>query len=152
MIDNKFKDAIKILHSILIKDKIKWAIIGSTNLMMQGMDVEPKDLDIVVRLKDLHKIPQLFSEYDPSPIKELKVEFGSPGFEVKFEMSGVNVQFLGEEDDGEYVSRLNNGKIIDVAIDNIKVPCLTLLAQREAYIEDHKIKKVKIIDEYLKYS
>jgi hypothetical protein len=58
MVDIKFMNAIEIISGRLIKEQIKWVLAGSTNMALQGMDTNPKDLDIIVRFKDL--IPKEF--------------------------------------------------------------------------------------------
>ena len=92
MLNDKFKEAIKIIFDSLDKNKIKWALIGSTNMAFQGMDVNPRDLDIVVCFNDLKKIKGIFSEYDVSEIRELKTLMIEPAWEVKLDLNGVELK------------------------------------------------------------
>jgi hypothetical protein len=101
VITKDFKDAIKIIHEKLEKNNIKWALIGSTNMAIQGIDVKPRDLDIIVQLKDLSKMQEIFSGYKASAMRKLKPMTEEPGWEVRAQIRSVFIQFLGERDTGD---------------------------------------------------
>ena len=63
MINHNFKEVLKIISLNLSNTNIKYAIIGSTNLLLQGMDVKPKDIDLVVSLEDFDKLSEVFSNF-----------------------------------------------------------------------------------------
>ena len=127
MIPKQFKEAIKIIYSRINSKDFSWAFIGSTNCALQGMGVSPRDLDLVMRLDNLRQIPQIFKDYSPSKIKELIPDSNDPAwtaklanhpaFNVHAYIEGVDVQILGEKDDGDYVSKLIANRIIYVQID-----------------------------------
>ena len=131
------------------KNKIKWALIGSTNMQLQGMEVSPHDLDIVVQLKDLEKMREIFSDYNVSAVKELKPLTDEPGWEVKAEIGNVEVQILGERDMGEYVSKLLANKLTKIRIEDIEIPCFTLEAEAQTYAETNREHKAHLIQEFL---
>lgn len=147
--NKNFKKAIKIIHKLLNKNKIKWALIGSTNMQLQGMNVSPHDLDIVVKLKDLEKMREIFSEYNASAVRELKPLTDEPGWEVKLEIESVEVQILGERDNSEYVSKLLANRLTKIKIDDIEIPCFTLEAEAQTYAETNREHKAQLIQEFL---
>ena len=149
MISNNFQEALKILAKKFNQNNIKWALIGSTNMAFQGIDIIPHDLDIVIQFEDLQEITSLFSEYNPSPINELSPLNDKPAWEIKLKIHNVEVQILGEKDDGEYVNKLLGNKIIIKNLDNLKIPCFTLEAEAQTYEETHRPDKAKIIKEFL---
>ncbi len=149
MLNKNFKEIIKIICNSMNREKIKFALIGSSNLALQGINLKPKDLDFVVKLKDLKRISKFFSEYLISDIKKLPQMTNEPAWDVKLKINDVNVQFLGERNNGEYVSKLLRNRIIYLYVDNIKVCCFTLEAEAQAYSETNREKKAKIIREYL---
>lgn len=63
MLEEKFIKALKIVSERLEKQKIPYAVTGSSNCAIQGMPVIPKDLDIIVCLKDLERIKEVFKEF-----------------------------------------------------------------------------------------
>ena len=150
MINKDFKKAIKIITERLKKNRIKWAVIGSTNLALQGMRITPRDLDVVVTLSDLKNIPKIFSEYPASRIKKLKSITEEPAWEVKIEIGDVKVQILGEKESGEYVNKLLKSRITYLEVDGIKVPCFTLETEADAYSETNREEKAKLIKKFLK--
>ena len=131
------------------ENKIKWALIGSTNMQLQGMDVSPHDLDIVVQLKDLEKMREIFSDYNASAVKELKPLTDESGWEVKLEIEDVEVQILGERDAGEYVSKLLANKLTKKKIDDIEIPCFILEVEAQTYAETNREHKAHLIQEFL---
>src|SRR3989338_2650607 len=98
MLSEKFKKAIKIIYTLLSEHKVKWALIGSTNMQLQGMNVNPHDLDIVVQFTDLEKMRNIFSAYTASDKKELKPLTDELGWEIKIDIGDVEVQILSQRD------------------------------------------------------
>ena len=150
MIDKRFEKIIKIINEKMTKNKIKWALIGSTNMAVQEINVNPRDLDIVVTLEDLRKMHKIFSEYDPSKISELKPFVEEPAWEVKVIIDTVEVQILGENSAGEYVSKLLANRLIKIKIGDFEVPCFTLDAEAQTYAETNRAHKAEIIRGFLK--
>ena len=150
MINENFKKAIKIIHELMNENEIKWALVGSTNMQLQGMDVNPHDLDIVVQLKDLEKIQEIFSEYDDSAIKELKPLTDEPAWEVRMKIDDTEIQIFAQRDTGEYVSKLLKNKLIKIKLGNIEIPCFTLEAEAQTYAKTNREHKAHLIREFLK--
>lgn len=148
MIDTNFRTVFKLIHGRL--SDIKWALVGSTNLQLQGMQVTPHDLDIVIQHKDLEKVSNLFSDYSASPVSQFPTKSGEPAWEVKAIINGVNVQFFGGDEIDIYVSKLLANKILKVKLDDIEIPCFNLQAESQAYVETNREEKAKLIQEFLK--
>jgi len=145
--NEKFKEVIRIIHQRL--DGIKWALVGSTNMQLQGIPIQPRDLDICVRRIDLEELKELFSDYPISNINELKPFNTEQSWEVKIIISHVEVQFFGQNDTGEYVSKLLADRIIQIKLDDIMIPCFTLDAEEQTYAETHREQKAHLIREFL---
>ncbi len=150
MLDSRFNNALKLVCISLTENDIPFAVIGSVNMRLQGMDVQPADLDIVVRLKDLAKMHEIFSAYAPSPVRELQSLGHFPAWEVKVVIGAVDVQILGEQDAGEYVSKLLEKRLISIRWDDVQIPCFTLEAEAQAYAETKREHKARRILEFLK--
>jgi len=122
MLSYDFKQAIKVLSQELNTQQLKYALIGSSNLVLQGMDLSPHDLDLVMRIDDLNKIPEIFRSYSPSNVEELRPDSGDPAWTAKlerhpawnvhFNMGKIPIQILGESSDGNYVSKLIAKRLI----------------------------------------
>lgn len=150
MINERFKETIRIVHKSLNENKIKWALIGSANMQLQGMDVQPHDLDVVVQLKDLEKMREIFSGYNASAVKELKPLTDEPAWEVGIKIGDVSVQFFAQMDTGVYANKLLTNKLAKIRLENIEIPCFTLGAEAQAYAETDREHKADLIRRFLR--
>jgi predicted nucleotidyltransferase len=149
MVNQNIKDAIKTIHERLTNNDIKWALVGSTNMQLQEMHVEPRDLDIVIQHRDLEKISKIFFDYSASPVKEIETLSGKPAWEVKAIIGNVEIQFFGGDENDVYVSKLLSGRTVLVKLDGIEIPCFTLEAESQAYMETNREHKAHLIQEFL---
>lgn len=150
MVNQNIKEAIRTIREKLGPD-IKWALAGSANMQLQGMQAEPRDLDIVIQHKDMEKVSGIFHDYSASGITELKTPLsGKPAWEVKAAINGVEIQFFGGDEDDIYASKLLSGRIIMIKLDGAEIPCLALEAESEAYRETNRERKASLIQEFLR--
>ncbi len=149
MTSQDIKDAIKTIHERLKNNNVKWALVGSTNLQLQGMHVEPRDLDIVIQHEDLEKVSDLFSDYSSSAVERLETLLVEPAWEVKAIINGIEVQFFGGNKTDIYVSKLLANRIITMKLNDIEIPCFTLEAESQSYKETNREHKAHLIQEFL---
>ncbi len=148
-VNQNVKESIKTIHKILGQNGIRWALVGSANMQFQGMQVEPRDLDIVLQHKDLDKMTKLFSNYSASNVKELDSLTGKKVWEVNATINDVEIQFLGADDKDVYVSKLLANKLVLIGLDGVKIPCFTLEAESQCYKETNRGHKARLIQEFL---
>lgn len=135
------KEVLPILLSRL--KGIDWALIGTFNLYLQGISVDPNDVDILTTAKDIKKIARVFGSS----------VFNEHGYdETETALDGIAVHAVTI--DGNPLrghQSLTNDKIY-LDIDNLKVPCMSpeseLKFYRQAGREKDKL-KVKLIEEAL---
>lgn len=147
--EERIKDAVRTVFSRLDGSGILWCLAGSVNMQLQGIQVKPHDLDVVIQHRDLEKVRALFSDYSVSSVREMKTLSGKPAWDVEAYVSGVKVQFFGGDENDIYVSKMIAGMTIKVSIDEIKVPCFTLEAEMKSYLETNREHKAKIIKNFL---
>jgi hypothetical protein len=149
MINKKFKETIKLICTRFRGKNIDWAIIGTTNLALQGIKIEPKDLDIVVNKYSLKMIENLFNNFIVQPIRKQKsVIKDIPDFyELKLKIKSVDVHISGEEKGSPFLKGMKNKKMI--RLENINVPCLSLKAGMKVYSKMGRKSKVKLIKKFL---
>ena len=146
MINQNFKQALKIIYNKLEDTSIKYIVVGSTNLALQGMDKTPNDIDIITEFKNLEKIKEIFKS---SEIKKLTSPSGVFYWETNFKLNDIEISFMGEKSNGNYTPKLLNNKIKSIKLDFFEIPCLTLEAESQAYSETHREEKAKLIRDFL---
>ena len=62
MLDQTYLDTLKAIHNRLLNSNIIWFLIGTTNLALQGIDIKPLHLGILIHHKDLNKFLEIFSD------------------------------------------------------------------------------------------
>ena len=148
-----YKNALKEVYTRLKNKEINWAIFGSTNLLLQGINVEPNDIDILTDNKGAYEIEKLLIEYSTKKVKyssdgKVTSHFGALG------ISGVKAEIVGD-----YTSNKDMQLILDVKdkimvnFEDIQIPCLPLEKELIAYKKENKnvnrLKKVKLIENCL---
>ena len=97
-------------HDRLAGSDIVWAVTASANLMLQGLDVTPGDIDVVTAADGTYRIEELFSEHVVRPVqppettadedKGIRSHYGA------ISIDGIEVELMGGLEhriDGEWV-------------------------------------------------
>ena len=160
MLSYDFKQAISCVSRELNQQNLAYALIGSANLALQGMDLSPKDLDLVMQINDLKKAPKIFKKYHASPVEELRSDSNDPAWtaklknhpawDVHFNIEKIPVQILGEPQNGEYVSKLISKKLVYILVSGVNIPCFTLEAEAYVHKETFRFEKAERIVSFLK--
>ena len=145
-----FKKALKMIHKEFSKEKLTWAVIGSTNMKLQGINIQPNDLDIIVKLSDLKKIAVIFKKYhSENKIEKAKTKTGETIYRINVEIAKTNIEIVGERDSGIYSRGLLSNQIIKIKLGDIEIPCFTLEAEEKAYLLRKRFNRAKIIRDFL---
>lgn len=87
-------EALRIIYQKLKDQKIKWILVGSTSLALQGVRIRPKDIDILTEKAGAFKINRLLKEYETEPV-ELKESEMFQSYFGKFQIKEVTVEVMG---------------------------------------------------------
>jgi hypothetical protein len=146
----EYAEAVKKIYNKLKDAEINWAIFGSANLLMQGIQIEPNDIDILTDESGADKIENIFKENVTRPVKfssdgEIQSHYGD------LKINGVMVQIVGDFTSSEDLKPIANlsDKIIVHFLD-MQLPCLSLEGEIFSYRRNNRPEKVKIIENYLK--
>jgi len=148
---DEFKKAIKTVCKALSGSDIQWAVIGSSNLMLQGMNIIPNDLDLIVQWNNMEVVRSKFAPYDPSEIQKLNPlgKIDTEKLEITFNIDTVQVQVIGEISGGVYERKLVDKQLKMVQLDEVEVPCFSLSAEAQAYSETGRETKAVKVREYM---
>lgn len=131
---------------IIILEKlkgIKFALIGSFNLSLQGVQIEPHDLDILTDDEGIAEISKIFSS---------KIFAENEYKETEFKIGDTEVHVVSSQKNPLRPDDLEKF-IIEVDNDGLKIPCASLESEMSFYERSGRAKdlgKVKLIEDYLK--
>jgi len=136
MVPKKIKKTLEIIYSKLKDKNIKWVLVGSLSLALQGVKIRPKDIDILTDKKGAFEINKILKEYQKKAVKFKKSKFFKSYF-GEFNIGGVKVEIMGnlrEKVNNRWFSfskRLISPKIVKFG--NISVPVSSLKDQLKSY-------------------
>jgi len=145
-LDQKIKDALKDICNKLINVK-KWAIDGSTSLVLQGIDLMPNDIDILTDIDCAYEIQEISGDFVVEP-----VSYSSNGrYESHYgvlSVRGVKVEIMGDLRvfrDGKWSSPQNpeTVKIKRVRFLGIEIPVVSVESQLKSGYLLERIKRNK---------
>lgn len=150
MLNHSFREALKLVCSMLGPKKVEWALIGSANMALQGIPIIPNDLDLATDILNLPICADVFKRYLEEPPIKIPSSGGFPEYyKLKLIIKSVQVEVCCRADD-VYGIKLKEGRVILVGLDGFKVPCLCLDAEAEACMELGKDIKAGMIERFLK--
>lgn len=140
---NNFFSALKILIERL--KGVDFALIGTFNLSIQGIDVSPNDLDILTDEAGIYKIGEIFD----GPIVQAN---SGPWKETEFIIGDVEVQATSTQNNP--LRPMDYKKhIISIEKEGIQIPCMSLESELDFYKKAGREKdklKVGLIESRLK--
>ena len=129
MLPDEYVAALKAIYDRLQMSNIEWCITGKTNLALQGIDVTPKKIGLLINHEDLEPFLALFSDCKRSEIEEL-----DNGEAQEFTMFVCDCRILVCAEYAHGVYRTVSAVIDRILVDGMAIPCFSLRAEREAYI------------------
>ncbi|KKS26381.1 MAG: hypothetical protein UU87_C0002G0060 [Parcubacteria group bacterium GW2011_GWA2_42_11] len=138
----------KILGIIKEKlDGINYAFIGSVNLYVQGIGVQPRDIDILTTLADIKKIDKILEKYRIKDIYFDESE-GRNSYRSFYKIDSVEIEVLGNVNNIARQPEALGRKIL-INFNGINLPCFLLTDELEAYRKMGRAEKVEIIEKFL---
>ena len=136
MIKLEITSTLKNICEKLSNTDIKWVVIGSLSLALQGVDVEPHDIDILTDKEGIYAINTLLKEYEVEGVTYEQSEFFC-SYRSRYRIGNINIEVIAELEEkhnGKWVSlsdRLEDQ--IYVNIDNLRVLISSLEKQLSSY-------------------
>ena len=153
--------ALNVIAQKLEGKNITWVVYASCGLALQGMDIQPNDIDVLADKNDMLKINDILRDYEIEPLKSAFLETLASTMtatRVKFLINNCVVEVMGgfkiksKVDNMLYDmdKKLENPDIIEV--DDFKIPVLPLLRSLELYKlmgREKDISKIPKIERYI---
>lgn len=144
MLNTTFVEVIKLI-SENIPSNIKWAIDGSTSLALQGIDVIPRDIDILTDHEGAIRIQESLKKYNVVPISHSSNEKYDSYFGT-FKVKGIKVEVMGDLRvfrSGKW-STLQNPSTVDIAntnMEGVSIPVVSVKSQTESGYLSERLKR-----------
>jgi predicted nucleotidyltransferase len=135
----------------IIVDKLNglnFAFIGSANLYIQGIQNEPRDIDILTTSSEIKKIDSLLSEYRTKDIYFDETE-GRNSYRSFYKIDDFEIEVLGNVKNLVRDPKNLERKLL-LKFDNLQLPCISLQDELETYNKMGRIEKANLIKEHLK--
>lgn len=141
----KEKEFFESLEILLAKLKgVDFALVGTFNLFVQGVRIDPRDLDLLTDDEGIKKISQIFGS---EIVEDREDHYKETGFQI----GGVEVQVISNKGNplrpGDFQEH-----IIWIEKEGLEVPCMSLQSELTFYRQlgrGKDRKKVQLIEEKL---
>jgi len=153
MLDIAYLKVLRKINERLNNTSVNWAITGSLGFALQGVPVEPSDIDIQTDKRGAYEIERHFSEFVIKRVKfssteRIRSHFG------ELMIEGIKVEIMGDIQkrliDGiwENPVDLEQYKRI-VEVEGMQVPVLSLEYEYQAYLKLGRIGKAEMLRKWL---
>jgi len=152
MIPRTHLKVLRKLYERLSGSSVNWVITGSLGFALQGVPVEPHDIDIQTDREGAYEIERLFSEFVVEPVRFKESEKIRSHFGVLM-IDGVKVEVMGDiqkkvNDEWEEPVDINKYKRF-VEVEDMKIPVLDLEYEYQAYLKLGRMEKVEMLRKFL---
>jgi len=143
LVDQRILRVLKLLCEEFCKAGIDWVLAGSLSLALQGVDVEPEDIDVLTDREGAFKINSILKKYEEKKVEYVETDKLASFFGI-FRIDDVEVEVMGdykEREGDKWVSlshRLKSQKI--VKIDGYRIPVSPLEDQLRSYKRSDRLK------------
>lgn len=153
MVDQAYLAVLHIMYARLTNSTVNWALTGSLSFALQGVPVEPHDIDLQTDAAGAYAIERLFAEYVKrrvafSSAERIRSHFGA------LEIDGIKVEIMGDIQkrlpDGSWEPPMDialHRRLIDV--DDMRVPVLSLEYEHQAYLMLGRTERAELLKNYL---
>jgi len=153
VIDKRFFEVLGVIVSKLEKKRINWVLGGSVNLALQGVDISPRDIDILTDKKGAFQIEELLKDCEIKKVELTKSEkFCS--YIGKFQIKGLEIEVIGDLQakmpNGEWTKPFRPKLKTTLKLGNLKIPVSPLKVELEVYKGLGRAERVQMIEEVLK--
>lgn len=149
-------DYLKVLRKInarLNNTSLNWVVNGSLGFALQGVPVEPNDIDIQTDKRGAYEIERHFSEFVTkrvafSSTERIRSHFG------ELIVNGIKVEIMGDIqkslEDGSWetpVDLEHHKRVVEV--EGMQVPVLSLEYEYQAYLKLGRVDKAEMLRNWL---
>lgn len=150
--NESIKEALEIISKRLSGAGINWAVVGSTNLALQGISVEPGDIDIVTDSRGAKIIQKELKDFLIKPyhkrLTRINLKFGirSYAYFSSYDIRGVKVETITNMKIKNEPLDYSKEDIVLVNLREKLIPCLSLEKIKKAYQLGENREKLALLE------
>ena len=153
MIDPVYLNVLRQIHAQLSNTDVNWVVTGSLGFALQGVPVQPNDIDIQTDKAGAYAIESLFSDVVTRRVKFSATERIQSHFGA-LQIDGIQVEIMGDIQkrgaDGVWEEIVDPARYrLMVEIDGMLVPVLSLEYEYQAYLKFGRIERAKMLRRWL---
>lgn len=155
MISQNFINVLRKINIEFQKHKIRWVLVGSLSLVLQGAKIKPNDIDILTDKEGALKCNEIFEKYIKKAVEWNQTEIFDSFF-GKFQINDVEVEIMGDlkvKEGNKWIElkpRLE--KPLFIRVEEILIPVSLLEDQLKSYkksTDNKDKKKIRFIEKIL---
>ncbi len=143
----------KIYSRLNDNTSVNWAITGSLGFALQGVPVEPNDIDIQTDKRGAYEIERHFSKFITKSVafsstEKIRSHFG------ELVIDGIKVEIMGDiqkrNEDGEWnihIDLEHYRRVVEV--EEMRIPVLSLEYEYQAYLKMGRRDKAEMLKRWL---
>ena len=153
MLNPSYLNVLRKIYACLINTNINWVVTGSLSFALQGIALEPHDIDLQTDEAGAYEIERRFSKCLTRKVvfsssEKMRSHFGA------LLIDGITVEIMGD-----ISKRLENGTWEDpvnlehykriIVVEGMQIPVLSLEYEYQAYLMLGRIEKAQILKQAL---
>ena len=150
-IDPKTIAALRILHDALKGEGVIWAVMGSLSHALQGLKIQPNDIDICTDRRGAYAIEHILEEHVTLPVTYSQGD-GVRSHLGELNIHGVKVQIIGDmetsTENGAWTPLPPDPPHI-IMVSGAPIPVRTLEQEVETYIRLNRLERVDRLRELI---
>ncbi len=153
MIDQMYVAVLRTIATRLTDQAINWVVTGSLGFALQGLPVQPHDIDLQTDAHGAYALERCFSTSSVRPVRVSQTERIQSHFGA-FVLNGIQVEIMGNiqhrRSDGTWDVPIDlQAYKRYVMLENLYVPVLSLVYEEAAYRKLGRIAKANMLRTWL---
>ncbi|MFW9915471.1 MAG: nucleotidyltransferase domain-containing protein [Candidatus Thorarchaeota archaeon] len=152
MLEPHLLAVLRIIYDRLKNEDLRWTIVGSMNLALQGMPLKPNDIDICTNEEGAYAIEKHLHEYVVKSVSysstgKIRSHLG------ELNIQGIKVEIMGDVEtkssSGRWVGKEATDQPIFIDVEDMKIGLWSLEHERQSYMNLGRKERARQIKEWL---
>ena len=154
MLNPSYLNVLRKIYARMMNTNVNWVVTGSFSFALQGIALEPHDIDLQTDEAGAYEIERRFSEFVTRKVvlscsEKIRSHFGA------LLIDGIKVEIMGD-----ISKRLENGTWEEpinldrykrsIVVEGMQIPVLSLEHEYQAYLKLGRIEKAEVLKQALK--